>query len=115
MDAVEVIRMGRNGWTRNAVLSAAWVGFFGWTAAAGGAPRQPVRAFDFAISEMEIRQLSSTPMFREVEVRCVVTNRGPHTSSGPVSIVVSRFGDDGLKVLKKIGLPESLPPGGTFV
>jgi hypothetical protein len=64
---------------------------------------------------MDVRQLSSTPMFREVEVRCVVTNHGPRNSSGPVAIVVSRPGDDGPKVLKKIGLPEALAPGDRFV
>jgi hypothetical protein len=98
---------------------AAWVGLLGWTATAGGAPRQPPRgptnAFDLAIAEIDVRQLSSTPMFREVEVRCVVTNKGPRTSSGPVSIVVSRPGDEGPKVLKKIGLPEVLAPGDRFV
>jgi hypothetical protein len=91
----------------------------GWTTAAGGDPRQPPRepsrAFDLAIADMDVRQLSSTSMFRDVEVRCVVANRGPHTSVGPVWVVASRPGDDGPKVLKKVGLPEPLAPGATFV
>jgi hypothetical protein len=141
MDVVEVIRMSREGragrstesaggpkaaphhrfrrWLRSAALFAASIGLFGWTAAAGGAPRQPPRgpsqAFDLAVAELDVRQVSSTPMFREVEVRCVVTNRGPHNSRGAVTIVVSRPGDDGPKVLKKIGLPDTLAPGDTFV
>jgi hypothetical protein len=129
MEALEVIRMSRRrqaegrttfgSWMRNAALGAAGLGLLGWTAAAGGAPRQPPReasrAFDLAIAELDVRQLSSTPMFREVEVRCVVTNKGPKNSSGSVSIVVSRPGDDGPKVLKKIALPESLAPGDQFV
>jgi hypothetical protein len=104
------------GWVRNVTYGAGWVLLVGWTAAAGGAPRQPpARAFDLAVAELDVRQLSSTPMFREVEVRCVVTNKGPKPSSGPVSIVVSRPGDDGPKVLKKIGLPDTLSPGDRFV
>jgi len=130
MDVLEVIRMSRSGRVggsakgrdgmRNAVLLAAWVGLLGWTAAAGGAPRQPPRptaprAFNLAVAEMDVRQISSTPMFREVEIRCVVSNLGPQHSTGPVSIVVSRPGDDGPKVLKKVGLPDSLAPGDRFV
>jgi hypothetical protein len=123
---VEVIRMKRNrpadgrakvrAWLRFAA-GAAWVALLGWTATAGGAPRQPPReprAFDLAVAEIDVRQLSSTPMFREVEVRCVVTNKGPRPSIGPVSVVVSRPGDDGPKVLKKIALPDALGPGDRF-
>ncbi len=105
-------------WIRNAAFGAAAVGLLGWTAAAGGAPRQPrreaTRAFDLAIAEIDVRQVSSTPMFREVEVRCVVTNKGPKNSSGSVFVVVSRPGDDGPKVLKKMAL-EALAPGDQFV
>jgi hypothetical protein len=108
------------GWIRNAAHGAGWIALLGWGATAGGAPGQPpqrdtARTFDLAIAEIDVRQLSSTPMFREVEVRCVVTNRGPRNSSGPASVVVSRPGDDGPKVLKKIGLPEALAPGDRFV
>jgi hypothetical protein len=113
-------RRGVQGWARNIARGAGWAVLLGWTAAADGAPRQPpprdaARAFDLAIAELDVRQLSSTSMFREIEVRCVVTNRGPRHSSGPVAIVVSRPGDDGPKVLKKIGLPDTLAPGDRFV
>jgi hypothetical protein len=106
------------GWLRCSALSAGWFGLMWWTAGAAAAPHQPPReprAFDLAVAEMDVRQLSSTPMFREVEVRCVVTNRGPRNSAGPVAIVVSRPGDEGPKVLKKVGLPEALAPGDRFV
>jgi hypothetical protein len=51
-------------------------------------------------------------MFREVEVHCVVSNRGPRSASG-ASVVISRPGDEGRKVLKKTALPE-LGPGEHF-
>ena len=50
--------------------------------AAGGGVRSAVPApFDLAIREMNVRQLSSTTMFREVEITCVVENRGPRVSN----------------------------------
>jgi hypothetical protein len=115
----EVIRMARHRWIRTAARCAAWAGFFGWTAAAGGAPRQPPRetsraSFDLAVEEVDVRQVSSTPMFREVEIRCVVANRGPKPSSGPVTVVISRPGDDKRKVLKRVAIPESLAAGEQF-
>jgi len=66
------------------------------------------------VQEVEVRQVASTPMFREVEIRCVVTNRGPRASSGPASIVISRPGDDKPKVLKRVVVPETLAPGEQF-
>jgi hypothetical protein len=95
----------------------ACLGLLGWAGVAGGTPRQPkrdARAFDLAVSEVDVRQLSSTSMFREVEVRCVVANRGPHTSGTPAMVVISRPTDDGMKVLKKAAIPESLAPGEHF-
>lgn len=98
-----------------AMRYATWLGLTGWTAVASGAPRQPprdARAFDLAVQQVDVHQLSSTPMFREVEIRCVVVNRGPK-SSGGASVVLSRPGDDGPKVLKRVALPE-LAPGDRF-
>jgi hypothetical protein len=36
--------------------------------------------FDLAVQEMTVKQLSSTPMFRRVEISCVVNNLGPRIS-----------------------------------
>ena len=38
--------------------------------------------FDLAVQEVDVRQTASTPMFREVMVKCVVQNRGPSLSRG---------------------------------
>ncbi len=97
-------------WIKTATRYAAWVGLAGWTAVASGAPRQ--LPFDLAVQEVDVHQLSSTPMFREVEIRCVVSNRGPKSAAG-ASVVISRPGDEGRKVLKKVALPD-LGPGEHF-
>jgi hypothetical protein len=110
LDSVlEVVRMKRGVWLLTATRYATGFGLAGWTAVASGTPhqppREPSRTFDLAVEEVEVRQLSSTAMFREVEVRCVIANRGPKSATG-ASIVISRPGDDGRKVLKKIAMPE---------
>jgi hypothetical protein len=101
--------MKRGVWLMTATRYATGIGVAGWIAVASGAPhqppREPSRAFDLAVEEVDVQQLSSTAMFREVEVRCVIANRGPRTATG-ASIVISRPGDDGRKVLKKVALPE---------
>src|SRR4051812_37533375 len=108
-------RAAVRGWIRKAAHCAGCIGLLGWTAAAGGAPRQPPRAFDLAVAQIDVRQLSSTPMFRQVEVRCIVKNQGPKHSAGSASIVISRTTDEGAKVLKKTMLGDSLAPGAEFV
>ena len=120
-----MIRMGRaeravnrgrmKHWMRVARF-AACLGLLVWAGVASGTPRQPKRdprAFDLAVSGVDVRQLSSTSMFREVEIRCVVANRGPRASSAPATVVISRPTDEGIKVLKKVALPESIAPGET--
>jgi hypothetical protein len=105
--------MSRDGWMRVA-SSAAGLGLVGWTALAGGAPRErprDPRVFDLAVEEVDVRQLSSTTMFREVEVLCVVVNRGPRGSAGPAFVVISRQGGDKPKILKKAIIAEPLAPG----
>ena len=102
--------------TRAAGLLLGGFGLIAWTRGPG-APGQGARdrsSFDLAVDKVDVRQISSTPMFREVEILCVVTNRGPKASTGPVTLVISRPGDDGPKILKKITLPEALAPGGQF-
>ncbi len=70
--------------------------------------------FDLAVEDMSVKQLSSTPMFRTVEIACVVSNRGPGTSKATASIVFSHPGDDGPKILKVVPLPRSMDPGERF-
>ena len=101
---------------RAAALVLAWLGSIAWTRGTS-APGQGARdrsSFDLAVDKVVVRQLSSTPMFREVEVLCVVANRGPKASTGTVTVVISRPGDDGPKILKKVTLPEALAPGNQF-
>ena len=96
---------------------ATGLGLVGWTALAAGAPRErprDPRAFDLAVQEVDVRQLSSTTMFREVEVLCVIANRGPRGSAGPAFVVTSRPGDDRPKILKKAIIAEALAPGDRF-
>jgi hypothetical protein len=71
-------------------------------------------AFDLAVQELDVRQTASTPMFREVAVRCVVQNRGPSFSRGLEVLVISRPGDDGPKVLKVSPIPVPLARGEKF-
>ena len=84
-------------------------------------PQQIVRVgierthVDLAVQEVDVRQTASTPMFREVSVRCVVQNRGPSLSRGSEMLVISRPGDDGPKVLKAITIPVPLARGEKFV
>jgi hypothetical protein len=96
-------------------LCAVCIGLLGWTAVAISAPNQaPSRApFDLAIEKIDVRQVSSTPMFRQVEVHCIVSNRGPKASGGAASVVISRPGDEQTKVLRKVALPE-IAPGANF-
>lgn len=78
-------------------------------------PPQQDTGFDLAVQQVDVRQTASTPMFREVSVRCVVQNRGPSTSRGSVLLVISRPGDDGPKVLKSVPIPVPLARGERFV
>jgi hypothetical protein len=83
---------------------------------AEGAPSgQHDSAFDLAVQEVDVRQTASTPMFREVTVRCVVQNRGPSVSRGSEMLVISKPGDDGPKVLKASPIPVPLTRGEKFV
>jgi hypothetical protein len=82
-------------------------------AAASSGPRDG--AFDLAVQEVDVRQTASTPMFREVAVKCVVQNRGPSVSRGSEMLVISKPGDDGPKVLKASPIPVPLTRGEKFV
>jgi len=70
--------------------------------------------FDLAVDDMSVKQVSSTPMFRTVDITCTVQNRGPGPSKVTASVVFSRPGDDGPKILKAVPLPRLLEPGATF-
>jgi len=93
-----------------AAASAAFAGGF-----AASSPAMRDSAFDLAVQEVEVRQTASTPMFREVTVKCVVQNRGPSVSRGSEVLVISRPGDDGPKILKTAPIPVSLARGERFV
>jgi hypothetical protein len=71
--------------------------------------------FDLAVQRVDVRQTGSTPMFREVSVRCVVENRGPSFSRGSERLVISRPEDDGTKILKASPIPTRLGKGDKFV
>jgi hypothetical protein len=80
-----------------------------------GSPAGPRdAAFDLAVLEVDVRQTASTPMFREVAVRCVVQNRGPSVSRGSEMLVISKPGDNGPKVLKASPIPVPLIRGEKF-
>src|SRR5260221_11811575 len=98
--------MPRDPWRTAARCAASAVFFFvlcASTARASG-------SFDLAVQEVDVRQIGSTPMFREVAVRCVVSNHGPGLARATAWVVISRPGDDGPKVLKKVAVPP-LGPG----
>jgi hypothetical protein len=63
---------------------------------------------------MIVKQLSSTPMFRTVEITCVVVNRGPKTSNATAWLLISRLGESAPQVLKVVAIPKSLEPDDTF-
>jgi hypothetical protein len=67
--------------------------------------------FDLAVVDVEVTQVSSTAMFREVQVRCQVENRGPEKALTRAWVVVSREADDGDKVLNKVPVPVPFPSG----
>jgi|SRR5882672_9695274 len=70
--------------------------------------------FDLAVEDISVKQVSSTPMFRTVEITCMVQNLGPGPSKATASVVFSRPGEDGPKVLKAVPIPRPLEPGATF-
>jgi hypothetical protein len=61
--------------------------------------------FNLAVVDVEVSQVASTPMFRELEVRCEVQNRGPGTAPSRAFVVLSRPGEDGPKILRRVAVP----------
>jgi hypothetical protein len=83
-------------------------------AAAAGGVRSTLAPYDLAIRDMNVKQLSSTPMFRNVEITCIVENRGPKTSNATAWLLVSRLGESAPQVLKAVAIPKPMEPGETF-
>ena len=98
-----------------AACAAASAAFAGGFAASSPSPAARDSGFDLAVQEVDVRQTASTPMFREVMVKCVVQNRGPSLSRGSEILVISRPGDDGPKILKTAPIPVPLARGEKFV
>jgi hypothetical protein len=95
-----------------ASFAAASTGFLLFIASAGGEVRSAAPAsFDLAVREVNVTQLSSTPLFRTVEITCVMENRGPRTSNATGWLSISRPGDVAPQVLGKISFPKSMEPG----
>jgi hypothetical protein len=111
-----VINVRKNHWGKaGASVAAAGAGFLLFVATAGGAVPSPSPVpFDLAIQEMSVKQVSSTPMFRTVEIYCVVENRGPRTSSTTAWLVISRAGDAGPQVSKVVVIPKKMERGEKF-
>jgi hypothetical protein len=93
---------------------AAAAGVLLCAAAADGGVRSSAVHFDLAVQDMNVKQLSSTPMFRTVEITCVVANRGPKTSNATAWLLISRPGESSPQVLKVVSIPKSMEPGDTI-
>ncbi|HEX9297343.1 MAG TPA: hypothetical protein VF881_15985 [Polyangiaceae bacterium] len=103
---------GRIGSTWTAVGAAALAMCMTSATRLGAAPSKPQPArgtFNLAVERVQATQVGSTSMFREIEIHCIVRNQGPRVSSAPATILISRPGDDGPKILKRANLPSSLP------
>jgi hypothetical protein len=70
--------------------------------------------FDLAIQDMNVKQSSSTPMFRTVEISCTVESRGPRASNATAWVLVSRPGDAAPQILKVVAIPKPMQPGEKF-
>jgi hypothetical protein len=108
-----VINVHKNHAVRTgASVAAAAAGFLLCIGAAGGGLRSASSVpFDLALQEMSVKQVSSTPMFRTVEITCVVENRGARASNATAWVLVTRPGDAAVQVLKVVSLPKVMEPG----
>jgi hypothetical protein len=106
----------KNRWVQTgATVSAVAVGSLLFITAAGGAIRPSSSVpFDLAIAEMNVKQLSSTPMFRTVEISCTVESRGPRISNGTAWLLMTRPGDAGPQVVSLVAIPRAMEPGSRF-
>ena len=69
----------------------------------------PQGPFDLAVENMSVTQVSSTAMFRTVEIGCDVVNKGPNASNAKAWLLISRT--DGPKTLKVVPIPEPFEAG----
>jgi hypothetical protein len=104
----------KHGLQSGARFAAAAAALLLCAAAAGGGVRSTSAPFDLAIRDMNVKQLSSTPMFRTVEITCVVVNRGPKTSNATAWLLISRPGESAPQVLKAIAIPKPMELEDTF-
>jgi hypothetical protein len=106
----------RNQWLQTGASTvAAAAGSLLFISAAVGGDRPALPApFDLGIQAMSVKQLSSTPMFRTVEITCVVQNRGAIPSNATGWLLISRPGDPAPQVLRMVSIPTPMGPGGTF-
>jgi hypothetical protein len=111
-----VIDVYKSHWVEAGVtVAAAAAGSLLFIAAAGGGVRSAsTPPFDLAIREISVKQLSSTPMFRTVEITCVVENRGPRISNATGWLLISRPSDAGPQVLRMVAIPKRIEPGDQF-
>ena len=105
--------MHKNPWLQPGAIGAgALAGLLVFITAAGGEVRPASQVpFDLAVQEMNVKQISSRPMFRTVEITCVVENRGPKTSSATAWLLISRPNDASPLVLREFSLPKHMEPG----
>jgi hypothetical protein len=110
-----VIAMHEKHWLQaGARFAAAATALLFCAGAAGGGVRSTPAQFDLAIRDMNVKQLSSTPMFRTVEITCIVANRGPKASNATAWLLISRPGESSPQVLKVVSIPKPMEPGETF-
>ena len=112
----EVIVMhSKQGMRTGVGLAAAAAGSFLFIAAASSGVRSSLPAsFDLAVRDLTVKQLSSTPMFRTIEVTCVVENRGPKPSNATAWVLITRSGDPSPLVLKVVSIPKAMDSGDQF-
>ena len=95
-----------------AVASVAILLFVG---PAGGDSRSASQMlFDLAVRDMNVKQSSSTPMFRTVEISCTVESRGPRASNATAWVLISRPGDAAPQILKMVAIPRPMEAGDKF-
>ena len=107
--------MHKNHWTQTGVSAAvAAAGCLLFIAAAEGGVRAAAAPFDLAVQEVRVKQVSSTPMFRTVEITCVVENRSPGVSNATAWLLISRPGDARPLVVKLVSIPKLMALGDKF-
>jgi hypothetical protein len=61
--------------------------------------------YDLAVTSLDVTQTKATPLFREVEVLCIVENLGPNAAPPKTEVTITRPSDDGRKILKRAVIP----------